>query len=310
MQCGKGLWLVGAGLLMLATGSQGAGQPAFQDCPQCPRMQPLPGGQFAMGIEPGDELAEPDQQPRRRVQIREPFAMGVHEVTRAQFAHFVEASGHRARTGCNFLEGVEWVLDPKRDWRDPGYPQAPTHPVVCASWQDAVAYAEWLSTETGHRYRLPSEAEWEYAARAGQPAGAAENRVSRRRGNHGTRDCCGPRREGDDVWDYTAPVGSLQANAFGLHDTQGNVWEWVADCYHDSYAGAPVDGSARQDQCSLPEWRVVRGGSWGDDSYFLQPTYRLRAPATDAYFTLGFRVARELPPRDAIAPAGQEERGK
>lgn len=259
-----------------------------------------------MGAAPGLELAESDQQPPREVNIPKSFAIGVHEITRAQFAYFEAATGYQARTGCNFLNGVEWVLDPTRDWRDPGYSQAPSHPVVCVSWDDAVAYTTWLSSETGHLYRLPSEAEWEYAARSGLPANAEENRTSRSRGNHGTRDCCGPLREGDDIWDYTAPVGSLQANAFGLYDTQGNVWEWVSDCYHDRYEGAPIDGSARRSNCSLPKWRVVRGGSWGDDSYYLQPTYRLRAPAVDAYFTLGFRIVRELHHNEANGSFTQE----
>ena len=264
-----------------------------------PALEVIAPGEFTMGLDTvaAHALGEPDQQPMREVSIARPFAMGRYEVTRAQFGRFVEATGHVASAACNALEGTQWILDPDRDWRRPGYAQEQTHPVVCVSWDDATAYVDWLSAHTGHVYRLPSEAEWEYAARAGAALDAPENAVSRSRGNFGTRECCGPLRDGDDVWDYTAPVGSLQANPFGLFDTQGNVWEWVADCYHDSYTGAARDGSARREGCSLPDRRVVRGGSWGDDVYYLSPSYRLRAPKDFGYFTLGFRVVRELEER-------------
>lgn len=270
------------------------GPDEIRDCTECPALTVIPAGAFSMGVAPAQNIREPDQQPRRRIHLDNPWAMGVHEVTRAQFGRFVAATAHQAAEACNVLEGVTWVLDENRSWSNPGYPQAPDHPVVCVSWRDAVAYVDWLSAMTGEAYRLPSETEWEYAARSGMPETARINEVNRSRANHGTADCCGPLQSGNDAWDYTAPVGSLESNAFGLYDTQGNVWEWVADCYHDSYAGAPNDGAARTTHCSRPDSRVVRGGSWGDDSYYMRANYRLLAPANYGYFTLGFRVARNL----------------
>ncbi|MBN7797195.1 SUMF1/EgtB/PvdO family nonheme iron enzyme [Parahaliea mediterranea] len=267
----------------------------IRDCETCPALTAIPSGEIHMGVVPAENLREPDQQPRHPVSISKPWAMGIHEVTREQFGRFVEETSYRAAGACNALDGVTWVLDEERDWVNPGYPQNPDHPVVCVSWRDAIAYVEWLSSVTGQTYRLPSETEWEYAARSGMPETAPINQVNRSRANHGTEECCGPLQANNDIWDFTAPVGSLEGNAFGLYDTQGNVWEWVADCYHDSYAGIPNDGSPRTADCSRPDYRVVRGGSWGDDSYYMLANYRLLAPADFGYFTLGFRVARDLP---------------
>lgn len=284
---------VSVGANMLDTDPR-ASTARLRDCPSCPELVTVPAGELYIGRSIEESGKEPDQVPRHRVRVERPFAIGVHEVTRGEFARFIEATGHQTTPACNALDGTDWVPDPDRDWRQPGYEQAPSHPVVCISWEDASAYLDWLTETTGQRYRLPSEAEWEYAARSGAPLDAPANRVTRSRGNYGTVECCGPLRAGADRWDYTAPAGSLDPNPFGLHDSQGNVWEWVADCYHGSYAGAPADGSARSERCSMPQWRVVRGGSWGDDDYYLSPAYRLRAPVDQSFFTLGFRVARDL----------------
>jgi formylglycine-generating enzyme required for sulfatase activity len=265
----------------------------FQDCPQCPQMIVVPAGSFEMGADTGSPTSgNEDAMPRHRVTIERDFAVGVHEVTRAQFAAFVADTGYRANETCNVYGegdgGGWWKPKPGRSWRKPGFAQTDTDPVVCVSWTDAQEYLKWLSRSTGRPYRLLSEAEWEYVATAGAVA------VSHDAANYGTEECCGPRKEGRDLWERTAPVGSFPADALGLHDVAGNVWEWTQDCYHPSYEGAPTDGSARTSGCSSPEWRALRGGSYGDGAAYLRPSYRLRAVTVNAYFTLGFRVARPV----------------
>ena len=163
------------------------------------------------------------------------------------------------------------------------------HPVIDVSWEDARAYAEWLSAETGERYRLPSEAEWEYAARAGTTTAYSwGNDIGQNRANC---DGCGSR------WDdeQTVPAGSFAANAWGLHDMHGNVWEWVEDCWHDSYARAPADGSTwtRGGDCGR---RVVRSGSWNNAPGYLRSADRLRDGVGNRYDDVGFRLARTLTP--------------
>lgn len=220
----------------------------FKECEACPEMIVVPAGTYIMGAA---------------------------EITVAEFAHFVAATGHDAGDACNLLAKGEWQLVGGRSWRDPGYPQGEDHPVACVSWNDAMTYAAWISIQAGTAYRLLSEAEWEYVARTG---GAAMN------ANHSGGE-----------WQFTAPVGSFGSDRLGLHDVRGNVWEWLADCYHDSYQNAPADGSARTADCSHPDRRALRGGSWNDGLELLRAGYRLRGPADGRYFTLGFRIARSLP---------------
>ncbi|MCY4026289.1 MAG: formylglycine-generating enzyme family protein [Acidobacteria bacterium] len=161
--------------------------------------------------------------------------------------------------------------------------------MIDVSWEDARAYAEWLSAETGERYRLPSEAEWEYAARAGTTTAYSWGAdIGQNRANC---DGCGSR------WDneQTAPAGSFAANAWGLHDMHGNVWEWVEDCWHDSYAQAPADGSAwtRGGDCGR---RVLRGGSWYLNPWGLRSALRSWFGVRGRYRDVGFRLARTLTP--------------
>ena len=271
--------------------SRAAGWPGttFRDCPQCPAMVVLPAGSFVMGSSLQEQGRLKWEGPRRRVNIRRPFAVGMYEVTRREFASFVAANGHATGNSCRTHEGGRWEQQSGRNWRNPGYGQSDRDPVVCVSWHDAKAYVGWLSRRTGKRYRLLSEAEWEYAARAGaQTAYSWGDDIGRNRANC---DGCGSR------WDNarTAPAGSFGANGFGLHDLHGNVWEWVEDCRHESYRGAPSDGRTwtTGGDCSQ---RVLRGGSW-----FIQPTH-LRAAnrnwvaARNRYSGSGFRVARTLAP--------------
>jgi formylglycine-generating enzyme required for sulfatase activity len=157
------------------------------------------------------------------------------------------------------------------------------------NWDDAQAYVGWLRSETGHRYRLPSESEWEYATRAGTTTrwywgDTAQDRCEYANGSDSGDGC-------DDGWEWTAPLGSFRANGFGLHDMSGNVWERVEDCWHGDYQGAPSDGSAwtRGGDCGR---RVLRGGSWGYFPWNLRSAYRLRYDVGLRYTDVGFRVAR------------------
>ncbi len=265
----------------------------FQDCPACPQMKVVPPGTFEMGAAPGDQLAAKDEVPRHRVTLTKSFAVGVHEVTREQFKAFVDATGHNPGSTCHGYEDGNWTGTwedkPGRTWRAPGYAQDKNHPVVCINWNDAKSYAQWLGTRTGQRYRLLTEAEWEYLANAGKV------QVSHDAANYGAEaECCKSLAEGRDRWITTSPVGSFAPDALGLYDMRGNVWEWLEDCYHDDYIDAPADGSARTGDCTFADNRTVRGASWGDPSSMLRVSYRLRAPLVNRYFTLGFRVARDV----------------
>ncbi len=268
----------------------------LRECADCPSMRVIAAGVFEMGAVPGDALASPDELPRHAVRIGKPFAIGESEVTRAQYAAFLGASGYDAGNRCSSLEGapgaLKWLEREGRSWEDPGFSQTDQHPVVCVSWSDASAYARWLVQKTGKPYRLPTEAEWEYVARAGQAANALP---SHELANYGAETASfAPLALGADRWLQTAPVGSFPADLLGLRDIRGNVWEWLADCYHENYLGAPADGSARSQGCSMADRRSVRGGGWGDAARLLRPSYRLRGAESEKYFTLGFRVARSI----------------
>ena len=166
-----------------------------------------------------------------------------------------------------------------RHWDEPLFSQTDRDPAVNVSWHDAHAYVEWLSETSLHEYRLPSEAEWEYAARAGTT-------TTRYWGEEKTGEYAHVDQRG------TAPVGTLKPNAFGLHDMLGNVWEWVEDCWHDNYEGAPLDGSAWTS--GDPYYRVVRGGCWVSRPSIVSSVDRVRVDATVRDNRYGFRVVRIL----------------
>ena len=243
-------------------------------------------GRFRMGSPSGEEGRDDDEDPVHDVRISEPFAVGVYEVTVGEYRRFVSATGRGEGDGCHVLTGWKWEKDTSSSWQRPGFSQTERHPVACVSWRDAQAYVEWLSRETGKEYRLLSEAEWEYVARAGTRTRYwwGDN-IEQNRANC---DGCGSR------WDdeRTAPVGSFTANGFGLHDIHGNVWEWVEDCWNHNYRGAPTDGSARESgDCSQ---RVLRGGSWGSIPRDLRSADRIRGGTVIRGSGGGFRVARKL----------------
>jgi formylglycine-generating enzyme required for sulfatase activity len=260
-----------------------------------------------MGVAPGEEeranlSAEfrNRSEPPRSVNVR-PFSAGRFEVTRGQYRVFAEATG-RTDEGCFVWRGDAFEMEPANNWRSPGFDQSDAHPVTCVSWEDANAYVTWLSQHTGRRYRLLTEAEWEYAVRAGTTTtrywgddaekscdyanGADRSTASRVPGADGwyVADC-------DDRHAYTAPVGSYRPNAFGLYDMLGNVEEWTQDCWVGNYRGAPTDGSAViAGDCFL---RSVRGGSWLDAPVGVPAAYRVGSPATVRVYRRGFRVATD-----------------
>ncbi|MGH8235715.1 MAG: bifunctional serine/threonine-protein kinase/formylglycine-generating enzyme family protein [Steroidobacteraceae bacterium] len=267
----------------------------FRDCPTCPLMIVLPPGDFVQGAPAGTAGSEPFESPEHDVFIDYAFAASQHEVTVGEFAEFLEATGRQVE-GCWAYDGA-WRLDSAASWKSAIEGQTALHPASCVSWDDANAYAQWLSQRTSQPYRLPSAAEWEFAARGGSStarpwtsaaaacsqANVADQTALQRFPGWTTHACM-------DTYVQSAPVGSFAANGFGLHDTLGNVFEWVADCWHDDYSGAPDDGSARVDgDCSQHE---TRGGSWFTAPDFVRVSYRNRFAADYRSTSVGFRVVR------------------
>ena len=277
------------------------GEP-FRDCPDCPELVVVPSGSFMMGSPSHEELRVDEEGPVHQVRIGQPFAVGVYEVTVSEFGHFVDETGHSAGDSCYTSEGDEWESREDRGWRNPGFGQGSAHPVVCMSWHDARAYVDWLSRRTGEHYRLLSESEWEYVARAGtRTARYWGEGESGQCGHANGVDTSAKRQYSflyavscDDGHVHAAPVGSYGTNAWGLHDVLGNVLEWTADCWNDSYTGALSDGSAWESgDCSS---RVLRGGSWGDEPRVLRSAFRYGGNSGTRYNGIGFRVARTLTP--------------
>ncbi len=235
----------------------------FRDCPTCPEMVVVPAGSFRMGSDDGPS----DEKPVRTVTIRQPFAVGKYEVTFAEWDLCV------AGKGCN--------QNPETNW---GRGQ---QPVMRVSWNDAKEYVAWLSKTTGQPYRLLSEAEWEYAARAGTTTKYAFGDTITTKQAQFSEGSWGSAKQ-------TIEVGSFSPNGFGLHDMHGNLWEWVEDCWIDSYKGAPSDASARTTACSDDGRRVLRGGSWDFHPEILRSAYRSRNSSGLRVDSLGFRVARSV----------------
>jgi formylglycine-generating enzyme required for sulfatase activity/dienelactone hydrolase len=273
----------------------------FRDCPDCPEMVVVPAASFNMGSSASEKSwaashggnleSVADESPQHQVSARS-FAMGKYDVTRGEYAAFVRETGRPAGDGCG-PDSFKWNKQAGVSGQNPGFSQTERDPVVCVSWQDARAYVSWLNGKLRRTayasgdgpYRLPSESEWEYAARAGtttrfwwgdDDGGAAE---------HAWYKC--------NSGGQTHPVGSKAANPFGLHDMVGNVWQWTEDCYAESYANAPADGSASEagNACM----RVDRGGSWLYPAWLLRPATRERNPADYRDIIMGFRLARTLP---------------
>ena len=271
----------------------------FRHCPICPEMVVIPAGEFSMGSPMSEEGREGDEGPQHLVRVQR-FALGRYEVTRGEYAAFAAATG-RDGNGCSTLRDSSWDLAARASWRSPGFPQTDEHPAVCMSWDDARAYVRWLSQETGRNYRLPSEVEWEYAARAGTATSRYwGDGASGQCANSNGADAAFAQRWEDwtvascnDGWVFTAPVGTFGANQFGLFDVLGNAREWVEDCWHDSYRDAPSDGRAWTSggDCSI---RALRSGAWTYTPQLLRAANRGYGIAADRVHIRGFRVASTL----------------
>jgi formylglycine-generating enzyme required for sulfatase activity len=272
----------------------------FKECATCPEMVVVPAGTFVMGS-PNSELSRAtNESPQHTVTFAKPFAVAKFATTRGEFALFASDTAYNDEGGCLGLVGRAWERQPW-SWRSPGFDQDDRHPVVCVDWSGAKTFAAWLSKKTGKEYRLLTEAEFEYATRAGT--------TTRYFFGYDEKDFCRYGNGGDetlkksfsktaglpcnDGYVYTAPVGSFLPNNFGLYDIVGNAWQWVEDCYRDAYDGASSDGSAwTPSACSR---RVVRGGSWYSLPENLRSASRFGYASRNRY-QVGFRVARTLIP--------------
>jgi len=294
------LWALGAGVAVALVIPAPAAEPAsgsvVRDCPTCPELVLIPPGSFLMGVPREEDEREgvppsdhDDARPQHEVTIVRAFWLGRYPVTRGEYAAFIQDTSYRGGG---------------TSWRDPGFPQTDRDPVVNVSAEDADEYAAWLSRKTGKSYRLPSEAEWEYGARAGTTtahfwgddrvsacryANVADEALRKKQKNKPDKDsyfAC------DDGYANTSPVGVFQLNGFRLFDMLGNVNQWTADCGDGNYSGAPVDGSARTTgDC---RYRMMRGGSWIVPPFALRSGFRAMMFTSGRSSATGFRLARTL----------------
>ena len=273
------------------------------DCEACPAMRRIPAGDASFGSVAGALYQRPDELPRRTIRIERAFAVSSREVTRGQYAAFAHATSRPAGGDCltDRANTGQWVYDANTTWLDPGFEQGDDHPVACVSYDDALAYVDWLNSQTRGGYRLLTELEWEYVA-AGDAAtlfpwgddksrgcafanGFDESTWTKYRG----MDTAGyplfdplPCRDG---WVNTAPVGSLAPNKLGVYDMIGNVSEWVAGCYRASHA---------PDAAESCDKHVAKGGSWGTLAHNLRTAERFPYAAAHRDDSIGIRIARDL----------------
>jgi len=271
-------WLIVIVIIGLSTASAEAmSNPkpgdVFRDCPTCPELVVVPSGIFIMGL----KATRKSSKPAHRVNMTKPFAIGRFEVTFDEWQTCINDGGCKHSPNDH-----EWGKAKR--------------PVINITWHQAKNYTRWLSKKTGNTYRLPTEAEWEYAARGGTTTifwwG---DKVGS--GNANCRDCesraCCSAKDHSCCSHGTKPVGSFKPNPYGLHDTAANVFEWVEDCWNKDYRGVPADGSAaNSDNCRN---RVIRGGSFYYFNKVARSAYRAKNPPAVKSYWLGFRVVRELP---------------
>lgn len=264
------------GLLVLVVKAHGSGL-----CDLCPAMVEMEGGSFVMGASLHEYFAEDDEVYDVEVEVG-PFRVSINEVTVDQYSVYARDTGAPPSPCRALADDGLWSIDPLLDWRRPGFSQGGDHPVVCVTWFDATAYAAWLSHRTGRHFRLPSEVEWEYMSRGGDRAVrhfGLEQPCEYANGSWGS--CV-------DVYDHTAPVGSLKPNGYGVYDSLGNVSEWTGDCYLsrlDRYPPAP------DDPCTE---RTFRGGSWYDGPERIRSSFRDPMAAGNASSRVGFRVVEDV----------------
>lgn len=237
----------------------------FKDCETCPQLVALPAGEFIMG---SDERHKAEN-PAHSVTINKAFAIGRYEVTFDEWKACFDAGA----CGDEMPDDHGWGMG--------------SRPIMNVTWWDAQAYIRWIKKTTGHKYRMPSEAEWEYAARAGTTTAYSWGVDATGLALGNCRDC------GAEISHKTEPVGSFKPNPWGLYDVHGNVWEWIADCWYPSNTDAPADGSVRiAEKCRE---RVMRSGSWYYFSKNLRSSWRFKNDARVRSYGIGFRVVRELP---------------
>jgi len=302
---GWSLPLASSGYFGLAKSAPGPLQPqtSFKDCADCPEMVALPGGEFMMGSHDSERGRLGVEGLPRLVSIPKRIAIGKFEVTVDQFSVFVTETGMTVRSSCQVVAALDRLPTvwgpPEASFRQPGFDVKGSQPVVCVSWHDAQAYVAWLRRRTGKPYRLPTEAEWEYAARAG-------TRTSYSFGND-ENALCGYARFADlssqfgwrggcrsDIVTYgPLPVGSLKPNPWGLFDMHGNAWELVEDCWTANAGEIPIDGSAfsRPGNCEVG---VERGGSFAANSRRVRSAIRVPVNTMTQLYNMGFRVALSL----------------
>lgn len=284
----------------------------IQDCDDCPRVVVIPADKFTMGTPVGayEVNEESGEGPPIRIAIAHSYAIGETEVTIGQFEAFVDATGYDAGTGCDVIRDGGYE-DPDASWRKPVQPKRAkdNHPVSCIDFAASVAYADWLTEVTGHRYRLPSESEWEFAARAGSAAPRPWGANNSFEGvsisltcEHANAYDVESQKDYTFAWPYArcsdgfadvAPVASFAKSDYGLYDMMGNLWERVQDCYTASYWGRPRDEKAWE-WVGGCERRVVRGGGWYSRPTNVRPARRASGSVEGRGNDLGFRVVREL----------------
>lgn len=272
------------------------------ECPNCPQMVMVPAGAFTMGSPDEEPGRGKDEGPLRRVTVARPYAVGRFKVTRGEYQAFLAATGRAVKGGCvtDRASKGTWAPDPGATFLDPGFHQEDNHPAVCVTYDDALAYAAWINGQTQGGYRLLTEAEWEFAARAGTTtaypwgssaddgcdfANTADLTAKDHYPDWPTAGC----RDGAM---NTSPVGTYRPNRFGLYDMIGNDADWVQDCATQSYAALPLDGSADlSGDCTR---HVVRGGSWGAIPKDTRVANRVRYPASQVDDSVGIRLAKTL----------------
>jgi formylglycine-generating enzyme required for sulfatase activity len=292
-----------------AAGAAGEIQ-SFRDCPQCPEMVRVPSGTFVMGPQPGEE--EDEQVPDdwrgvagspRLVNITADFAVSRYPVTRGQFRAFASAVGFTPKGGCVHFDGAHWRQEPEWNWDRTSFDQTDDHPVVCVSWFDARHYIGWLNEKTGQHYRLLSETEWEYAARAGSKARRYwgddvhhqdqcefANSADRQYAEAYPADQSA-NRKCTDGYVHTSPVGTYVPNSFALYDMLGNVNTWLEDCFEAGVSAATGNAAA---DCPM---RILRGGAWSDPSWGVRAADRYRDVPATRCMGIGLRIARDVIPQ-------------
>ena len=300
-------------LVCLAACNRDYPRGATRDCTSCPEMVVIPGGVAILGASSADRYRNTDEVPTRTFRIPAPFAVSRYEITRKEYDAFVHATQRPVVGACltDRAQRGNWVVDAATTYRDPGFSQADDHPVACVSWDEAQAYIAWLNTQSSGGYRLLTEVEWEYFARAG-----AQQDSVYPWGNDPAQGCpfangfdrttmavyAGMDTTGykvfdpvdcADGWLNTAPVGSLAPNAFGVYDVIGNVAEWVEDCHSPSHELLTESGDPPP-IAGTCERRVVKGGSWGTLAHNLRTAERVAYSATHRDDSIGIRVAKTL----------------